>query len=158
MNCVLYISLLQVDPYPISPFVTWCACTTSAALRSQHGGVWQVPLCVWRSSWQHFTLRSIQVWGHQRPILSSSPPDISFGFEQFILFFTRSIKTQFVTPAFLHLRTFLFVSITIPAYQFFPPKTNKNKITLYGSLGLKHLHGLVLSLHKEGNFPPPEYL
>lgn len=73
MNCVLYISLLQVDPYPISPFVTWCACTTSAALRSQHGGVWQVPLCVWRSSWQHFTLRSIQVWGHQRPILSSSP-------------------------------------------------------------------------------------
>ena len=79
------------------------------------------------------------------------PPDISFRFEQFILFFTRSIKTQFVKPVFLHLRTFLFVSSTIPAYPFFPPKTNKNKITLNGSLGLKHLHGLVLSLHKEGN-------
>lgn len=79
------------------------------------------------------------------------PPDISFRFEQFILFFTRSIKTQFVNPVSLHLRTFLFVSSTIPACQFFPPKTKKNKITLYGSLGLKHLHGLVLSLHKEGN-------
>ena len=83
------------------------------------------------------------------------PPGISFRFEQFILFFTllltRSIRTQFVKPVFLHLRSFLSVSSIIPACASSPRKMNKNKITLYGSSGVRLLHDLVSSLRKEGN-------